>query len=83
MSPKYIRETDADRITSTFKAALAALSDELARAVTDRITPEMTAVEIEAVIAAEIVPMLQGVDQVKAAVDDQINDAAIEGDDHE
>lgn len=83
MRPKYIREADADHITSTFKAALAALSDELARAVTDRITPEMTAVEIEAVIAAEIAPMLQGVDQVKAAVDDQIDHAGIEGDVYE
>jgi hypothetical protein len=79
VSRKYIRKTDADRITNKLKAALAALGDELARAVADRVTPEMTAAEIEAVIEAEIGPMLKDVDQLKAAMDAQLDAAAIDG----
>lgn len=83
MHPKSIRKADADRITSELKAALAALSDELARAVAERIMAGMTAGEIEAVMEAEIGSMLKGVDQMKAAMDAKIDDAAIEGDDYE
>ena len=77
---KYVRRADADRVASALKAALRGLGDELARAVADLITPEMTQAEIQAVIAAEIVPMLRGVDQVKAEMDAQIDAVAFEGD---
>jgi hypothetical protein len=75
---RYVRKVDAVRITRTLKAALAALGDELARAVADRIAPEMTASEIEAVMEAEIGPMLAAVDQIEAAGNAEIDAAAFD-----
>jgi hypothetical protein len=77
VSRKYIRQADADRVLDTTRDALAALGEELVLALGERITPRMTAAEIEALAEAEIKQMLGGVDQIEAAMNAWLDDAAI------
>lgn len=77
---KYIQQADADRVIDKSKAALAALADELARAIAERITPGMKEPQIRAIMEAEIELMLKGVNQVEAETYAQIDSATVEDD---
>lgn len=81
MSSKYIRKTDADRIIKAGTAALAALEQELLRAIDQQIAAGVAGAQIRAQAEAEVKAVLTAIDQVEAATYAQLDAASVDGPD--
>jgi hypothetical protein len=81
VSDKYIRRTDADRITGKIMTALAALEQELHRAIMEHIAQGMTPAEARAAAEKEVGAALKAADQIEASVRAELDAVAVESDD--
>ena len=78
---RYLRKDDADRLVAQLETALGSLEAEFGRIVAERTTPDMTPAEIQAIVRAEIGPLLKSAEQAHAAMVAQADAAAIDIDD--